>query len=776
MRRSARAAWGVVTLAHLATVGWLFSSVFTAGRLLYFRDLSTQYAPAYSFTEAALRSGIWPLWNPTVNAGQRFLLAYPVDLALLALGGWKWCLGVGAALHLLLAMIGCSRLARSLGAGPWGAWTAGAVYGVGGLMLSMVNLVQLFQASAWAPWVIAACVRACERPTARRTAVLAVLAAVQVSTLGAEIVLQTAIVAAALCGHRLGRWRSWAALVGAAGVAGLVAAPVLLGVRSLMAGSARQSGFPIGDALAFSLHPWAILDVVLPRWLGDAQAFTDASFWGRTFFPSGFPYFLTLYLGLPVLCLASQSCRYRRLWLLVALGALVALGQHGPLGLLPDWVRSPVRGPQKAFFLCHLSLALLAGFGVERRAEDRAVRVSRWLGPAVLLLLTALALIWAPTRVHGVLSGVVPSLSDPRGLLAARAVWPAAWLLAGALTCATVVALARGGRIARLAAVAAVVDLLAANGAVNQFAPRSFYDLRPGVAALLEPVRRTGGRIFSYGVAQTPALQFAPGFNRPRTPGFTTSIGSRCCTKPTSSMDSRAPSTSTGRVGRPGVRPCIPTRPRRSTSPPTRRVSPAPGSAGSSRSAHSRLSWPHAVGRPGCQKSFRNCHCSRFGLPCRTHSMLRPSRSVRVKPDVAVWSVRASTRRPASSWKPARRRSPLLAPFNGEPTVRYRRLDAHSVRVEAKTPPGLIVVLDGFDDGWTASEGEGAGETVVPLLEANDRFLAMPTSGGEHVYTLRFRPRWLRPALAGMGVGLAGLALLALGCVRFHRTSSTVAC
>src|SRR5512133_1522695 len=159
-----------VGLAHTATVAWLFGTAFTDGRLLYFRDLSTYYAPAYAFAEQSLRAGVWPLWNPFVNGGEPFLLAYPVDLALLRLGGWHWCLGVGPALHLLLAMTRASRLARTIGAGYRAAWLAGAVYGLGGLMASLVNLVQLFQAAAWAPWVLAGCVITARRPTAVRVA------------------------------------------------------------------------------------------------------------------------------------------------------------------------------------------------------------------------------------------------------------------------------------------------------------------------------------------------------------------------------------------------------------------------------------------------------------------------------------------------------------------------------------------------------------------------------------------------------------------------------
>ena len=151
---------------HAAAVVWLFAGLAT-GRVLYFRDLSTQYAPDFAVAEAALRAGIWPAWNPAANAGEPFVLAYPVDAALLLVGGPRAPLGVGAALHLVLALLGATLLARRLGLGPWGALVTSAAYALGGFLLSTVNLIQLFEAAAWAPLVIVCLLDASARPGGR---------------------------------------------------------------------------------------------------------------------------------------------------------------------------------------------------------------------------------------------------------------------------------------------------------------------------------------------------------------------------------------------------------------------------------------------------------------------------------------------------------------------------------------------------------------------------------------------------------------------------------
>ncbi len=272
--------WLVVLLAHVASTLWLFGGVFSSGRLLFFRDLSTSYAPWYFFASESLRKGVWPLWNPTVSAGEPFLLAYPVDLVLLLAGGWRAPLGIGPALHLLLALAGGSWLARRLGMGPWGAWLTGTVYGLGGTVLSFVNLLQLLHAASWAPWVIAAFVSLVRRPSRRGIACLAALAAIQLSTLGAEIVLMTALFSVVLAWRRhwLRQGRLVALLVTLV-TATALALPALLGAGALVQGTTRARGFPLPEALAFSLHPIALLESFLPFWLGDPHGFSDADYW-----------------------------------------------------------------------------------------------------------------------------------------------------------------------------------------------------------------------------------------------------------------------------------------------------------------------------------------------------------------------------------------------------------------------------------------------------------------------------------------------------------------
>lgn len=719
---AARSAWPAVLLAHLAAVAWLLGGALFEGRLLYYRDLSLQFAPDYAFAAASLRQGIWPLWNPLANAGEPCLFAYPVDLVLLGAGGARAPLGAGAALHLLVALVGASALGRRLGMGPAGAWLAGVVYGLGGFVLSTVNLLPLFQAAAWAPWVLAALVGLVRAPSPRRAAALAALAALQASTLAAEIVLQTALVGLVLvAGRDLLRRDRVLALAGAGALAAALAAPALLGARALLAGSARERGFPASEALAFSAHPVVMAEALVPKLLGDPHGFTDAGFWGRAYFPSGHPYLLTLYVGLAVLVVASRARGRRRLWGLVAAGLVLALGSHGPLGLLGDGVRLPLRGPQKLLFLAHVAVALLAGFGLERAASERARRLG-----TVLLAVPGAALLAAAFALR---AGAAPPLAPP-DVAALVPLWLRAWPAAGVLALAAGLAVARGGRLALAAGVLAALDLLTAGSGVNPQVPPSFYEMRPEVAAAVRPLAREGPyRFFSYGVAYTPGLRFEARMAGARSDAWLFYLDRQALLPRTPALDGLESAFGVDRTG---------------WSPP--------GSTLAVEEARPSLFETH---RPRLEEGGVRWVLSFEPLPTEGTARRGEVTLPGVAAPLGFYELPGAWPRAywAATLEGPRRPPP---PLPEAATVRYDRVDAHTVVVEARTPPGWIVVLDGHHPDWVAEVEPGGAAEVRPA----GRYRAVATPGGERRITLRYRPRWRAPALAiAAAAALVALAL-----------------
>jgi hypothetical protein len=704
---------------------WLFAGPLFEGRVLFFRDLSYYYFPNYVFVAKALAQGIWPLWNPTSDAGAPYLLAYPVELAVLATGGARAALAVLPPLHVWIAMCGATFLCRQWGAGRWGAWSAGVFYGASGFVLSAVNLMELFHASAWAPWVIAAIVQAAAAPTARAVLALAVVAAVHVSTLSAEVVMQTALAGVVLM-RAMPRRRAVLGLAAAAVVAGLLASPVLLATRALVEGTARAQGFSAATALAWSA-PWPVLlEAVVPRLFGNVHSFSDAGFWGQPFFPTGQPYLLSLYLGLGVLvlALAAGARGNGRWWLLVALGVLLALGRHGPLAEPLTALMKTFRSPIKFALVADLALCVLAGLGVDRVARA-AGRGRMWaLGPGLALAGAGLLLGRWPDLPVRLLGGVFPPLGGDQARAVAAQTWPAAFLMSGGLALGVGLVVAFVPRWAPAAALLAAIDVVAMNSTINTSAEAAFYALRPEVRALVEPAAAQGAfRWFSTGIGASPGLRFRLSPATQNHDVWLYYLDRQSLRPRTYVLDGLEGAFDEDRVG---------------WAPPGSALTAEERSPARFREVQHRLRlgnvrWvlsfdplPEDVVAPRGQAALAEVY-----TPLKLYEL----RSALPR---AFWSARADV---------------LPEGARADAVVAYERVDAHTVRLRATTPPGFLIVLDGYHRDWRAEASSGE----VPLSSVHGRYWALPTPGGEQVVTVRFRPAWRPTALAGFGLGVLGV-------------------
>ncbi len=487
-----------------------------AGHCFYFRDLSLQFFPLRRFVVEGLRAGELRFWNPYVHEGVPLALppiAYPLDL-LQALLPSEAGFSLLLALHVPLAALAFFALGRSHGLSRLASAGGGLVYALGGFCLSTLNLYVYGQAMAWAPLMVWGLRRAVEGGR-REVAGAAVLVAVMLSTTGVELVGQALVVALALAAGSLsrgglGRFAS-AILLG-----GALAAAVVLPMSALVADSARGHGFPTDVVLAHSVHPVTFLQALIGGLFGDPHNLAER-WWGMNFFPRGFPYFLSLYLGPTALSLAAvgllgREPGSRRLALLAALAAVVCLGRWA--GLEPIVEAAPLlrrfRFPSKAFFTIHFAVALLAAHGLSalaRAREGRAWKACAALasgGGMLVATLPALALSWPPLA-RQLLGGFFPP-EYPWALRWERARFVAADAGAGgglALVAGVIAAVVLAGRLraepATLALAAlAAVDLLRAGAGLNPMVSPAFYRLSEGTAQLAREVQREGGRVFTF--------------------------------------------------------------------------------------------------------------------------------------------------------------------------------------------------------------------------------------------------------------------------------------
>jgi len=82
------------------------------------------------------------------------------------------------------------------------------------------------------------------------------------------------------------------------------------------------------------------------------------------------------------------------------------------------------------------------------------------------------------------------------------------------------------------------------------------------------------------------------------------------------------------------------------------------------------------------------------------------------------------------------------------------RYAPEEVRVRVETPqPAVLILLDAFDKGWTATLERGA---ELPILRANALVRAVVVPNGHHVVTFVYQTPLLK---AGAVVSLAGVVI-----------------
>ncbi len=415
----------------LALAGMVFfSRPLLLGETFFFRDLYLYFIPIRRILLEVLGAGELPLWNVYLHGGQPLLgdisaTAFYPSLLLYLLLPLTRALSIDLVLHVLASAAALYVLARRLGFGQPAAAVGGLVYGYCGYTLSQANLYFRLLATPYLPLMLLCWHAYLCRPQHRRQvhpALLGLLALglLQLFAGSAEMVALTwlTLLAWGLCqpsplpsGRRL-----LGGLALGATVAGL-AAPQLLPLLEMVGQSRRGAGMGAG-ALSWSLDPRRLPELAVPGFLGRTDTFQAEDYWGAGIVDAGFPYMLSLYLGVLVLALAllgvaqrGEGVLPRRLGQLLALWSLLALvlslGRFLPF--FEDvyrWLPGAqlFRFPIKFLTMVILPVALLAAEGVERagRAAGRGLRNLRllaWGGAGVI-------------GVSGLLWIVVPAFAD----------------------------------------------------------------------------------------------------------------------------------------------------------------------------------------------------------------------------------------------------------------------------------------------------------------------------------------------------------------------------
>jgi hypothetical protein len=747
------------------------------GQSLYFRDLSRQFFPLRRFAVEGLLRGELRYWNPFLHEGEPLSLpplSYPFDLLQLLFrdeAGFSFLL----ALHVPLGALAFMALAKRLGASRTSAAGGALVYALGGFYLSTMNLYVYLQAAAWAPWVVSGLLRSAEGSVRGRVAG-AILVALALSTTGAEIVLQAILVGAVFAFSRRESIRLARVATSVALGFGL-AGPTLAAMRNAVAGSARAEGFPTDVVLAQSIHPLTLLQVLVGNLLGDLLNLPNR-WWGENFFPLGFPYVLSLYLGAAVMAVAVVGALHgatmrARVTLLAVLAVAASIGRWAGLATLVDAL--PLlrlfRFPSKVFFTCHLSVAVLVALGLDRLRGGHPRVAWRTLAAVSLglggLLTAAPALPHVfPAFTRWFLAGFLPpSYSLPERLATGGAILSDAavggWIV-GALGLVALLVLADRleARKAALVPLALMTtDLLRTGAGLNPMATASFYRLSPQMSRVVAEIRRGGGRAFTCDPASGPAYFDARRYHvdhdawtfavlmETLTPAFNVSFGvptaySRDLTmlvpvERVLSMDELGPGAFEAiadRVRRAGVAVV---------------VSPDPVSSPALRLRE--------VSRPARTAPLA-IHVYDLDRPLPLRALARAVRAV-ASPTEAI-EVASQPGFQESGGVAVEGMLQPVAGAEGQALVVRDGAERIEMQVVADRP-SVVVVRDAFAPGWSATvNGERA-----PVLRADGRHRAVPVPAGTSRVLLSYRP----PGLAGGLLAAAASALLLLSLGRLSR-------
>jgi hypothetical protein len=409
-RRPALVALAIFAVASL-TLCW---PVLVGG----FLPGSDQYLSGYAFRHFAAE--YWrehhaiPLWNPYIFAGMPYVGGMHGDIFYPT--AWlRWILptgtamGLGFALHFVVAGAGMYALLRGLRL-SWGAAVVGGLaFELSGILASLISPGhdgKLFT-TALAPLLFLALLRAVRAPRVDRFALVALM--VGLSLHGHPQLSYYLLVAAGLWTLFLvfgdperprgtPRWVPLAAALGAvvlgAGLYTIQGIPFYEYIPySPRAAGASSAGWEY--MTAYSMPIDELMSTFLPQFNGIKELY-----WGQNGFKLHTEYIGASVLVLALLGAGGKDQRQIR-WAIAGIGVfflLISLGSHTPFyriwyEVMPGM--NKVRAPGSAFFLVALPVCVLAGFGADRLLAGSANRTRILAGVGVFAALGALGAVGA---------------------------------------------------------------------------------------------------------------------------------------------------------------------------------------------------------------------------------------------------------------------------------------------------------------------------------------------------------------------------------------------
>ena len=389
-------------LALLATA--FFADVLIGSANFYMRDLTRYYYPSKQVVREIAMNGEFPYWNRHFSAGQPIAanpeheVFYPLTWLIL-LPSYDLGYRLLILAHIYIALFGMYALLRSMELRPPAAFFGALAFGLGGIILSQVNLLPILFCAAWLPLTCLFVRRFLLRPSLRDFALASLFLGLQFLVGEPTTVIQTGLLIGMYALYRgwyaardyelpwkyaIPEMLSRVAFIALISIAAFgVGAAQMLPALDHVGDSARSRPFEYSLVSAWSF-PWAkFAETIYPNFLGHISIKRVMWYWGGGLYPGmGSPFLFNIYSGLLITALAIAAVFVkprggRFVLILCAISAAVALGGHTPfLKWLYDLgIAESIRYPEKFILVAVFAMILLGAQMLDRLlAGDKNVR------------------------------------------------------------------------------------------------------------------------------------------------------------------------------------------------------------------------------------------------------------------------------------------------------------------------------------------------------------------------------------------------------------------
>jgi hypothetical protein len=381
-----------------------FADVILLGKVFYARDMVLGFYPAFAALRYAVRAGQFPFWNPFFSAGQplaanpAYAALYPLPWLAIGFDGFQ-PFALIVILHYLIAATGFFFLLRSLRLSPAASAFGAISFALGGLMMSLNNLVTVLYAVSWMPWLALFSQRFFRERRLRDFALAALVLGLILLIGEQSVILQSG---ALLAAYGLYRWRSARALIPTAAICAIA---LLVGLAQILPALDHQRDSSRGHALTYAdVTTWSLFPA-RPLELVNANAFgnfaPDVIYFWASDHPSKLPWLFSVYAGLFAAALiVTGFVRRIRGWAFVAVVSLVsyliAIGKHGPvIPLLYKLGVRSVRFPEKFFITAIFVLTIFAAIAADEFLRDPRFRRIAFLTSIAFFVIAAAVLAFA---------------------------------------------------------------------------------------------------------------------------------------------------------------------------------------------------------------------------------------------------------------------------------------------------------------------------------------------------------------------------------------------